>query len=69
VATVLDIGDLFEDPHLKAIGFFTERVRPEEGCYLEMQPPTVFGAASTRDITPALSIGQPNAEILAELGL
>jgi crotonobetainyl-CoA:carnitine CoA-transferase CaiB-like acyl-CoA transferase len=66
---VRDIGDLFEDPHLKAVGFFKERVHPEEGRYLEMQPPIVFGAASARDITPAPLIGQHNAEILAELGL
>lgn len=64
-----DIGNLFEDPHLRATGFFKERTHPTEGNYLEMQPPIVFGAAPQREITPAPTVGQHNAEILAELGI
>jgi crotonobetainyl-CoA:carnitine CoA-transferase CaiB-like acyl-CoA transferase len=48
---VRDIGDIKNDPHLKATGFFDRREHPTEGGYYTMQPPVrfsdyVFGALS-----------------------
>jgi len=63
------VGDVMQDPHLVATGFFREREHPTEGRFVEMQPPLKFSASTPRDLPMAPQIGEHNAEILTELGL
>lgn len=51
-----DIGEIREDPHLVATGFFTRREHPSEGAYLEMKQPVEFGRwpARPRGLPPRL---------------
>jgi crotonobetainyl-CoA:carnitine CoA-transferase CaiB-like acyl-CoA transferase len=44
---VRDIGDMVDEPHLRATGFFKRRTHPTEGDYFEMQPPVKFSDAQT----------------------
>jgi crotonobetainyl-CoA:carnitine CoA-transferase CaiB-like acyl-CoA transferase len=69
---VRDLGEVKDDPHLKAVGFFRHRVHPTEGAYREMQPPIRYGAGTPREARPAPGLGEHTAEIrreLAEAGL
>jgi crotonobetainyl-CoA:carnitine CoA-transferase CaiB-like acyl-CoA transferase len=66
---VRDLGDIMDDPHLKAAGFFRRREHPSEGSYFEMRPPVRFGAAPDIAIEPAPRVGEHTAAIRAELGL
>ena len=62
-----DIADIFEDPHLKATGFFRRKRHPSEGGYFEMQPPVRFSARPDPDIRPAPLIGEHGEEIREEI--
>ncbi len=62
-----DVADIFEDPHLKATGFFKRREHPTEGGYFEMQPPVRFGARPDADIAPAPLLDQHGDEVRAEI--
>ena len=68
-ARVNDISDLREDPHLKAVDFFTRREHPSEGAYWEVKPPVRFVGHAEHEITPAPRLGQHTENILRELGL
>ena len=68
-ARVNDIGELRDDPHLQAVGFFQKRTHPTEGDYWETQPPVIFKGQEKREISPAPLIGEQTNEVLAELGL
>lgn len=61
---VRDIQDIFNDPHLKATGFFRRRVHPTEGPYFEMQPPIRFGAMPDFELRPAPRLGEHNEELI-----
>ena len=69
VASVAELEDLQDDPHLKAVNFFQNRQHPSEGNYWEMQPPIRFKGIAEKDITPARHIGEDTDEVLKELGL
>jgi len=62
-----DVADIFEDPHLKATGFFKRREHPTEGGYIEMQPPVRFSARPDADIRPAPLLDQHGSEIREEI--
>ncbi len=51
-----DIGDVMNDQHLAATGFFKRREHPSEGAYFEMQQPVRFsdGAVPERLAPPVL---------------
>jgi crotonobetainyl-CoA:carnitine CoA-transferase CaiB-like acyl-CoA transferase len=58
------IGDLFEDPHLKAVGFFEEMVHPTEEKVIVCRHPVKYSRspASIRRLAP--NLGEHTAEIL-----
>jgi len=60
------LEDLFEDPHLKAVGFFTEAEHPTEGTLKLCRFPIRFGRtpASVQRLAP--NLGEHNGEILGE---
>ena len=60
------IGDLFEDPHLKAVGFFEEMRHPTEGEVMVARHPVKYSRspASIRRLAP--NLGEHTAEILGE---
>jgi len=63
---VNSIEDLFEDPHLQAVGFFEEMQHPTEGTLRVSRFPVRFSAtpASVQRLAP--NLGEHNAEILGE---
>ena len=46
---VSDLGEVIDDPHLVATGFFKRRVHPSEGAYFEQAAPVRFGAGRTSE--------------------
>jgi crotonobetainyl-CoA:carnitine CoA-transferase CaiB-like acyl-CoA transferase len=64
---VRDIGDLQNDPHLQATGFFVRREHPTEGDYFDLKSPVRFAARPTITPEPAPTVGQHNAKVKAEV--
>lgn len=64
---VNSLDDLFEDPHLKAVGFFRSKEHPTEGGYIEVKPPVAFSARPDPEIGPAPLIGEHSDAVLDEL--
>jgi crotonobetainyl-CoA:carnitine CoA-transferase CaiB-like acyl-CoA transferase len=69
VAPLNRMGDLMDDPHLKAVGLFERYEHPEAGAYWSVRPPVKFSKtpATVRLHPPRL--GEHTGEVLAELGL
>jgi crotonobetainyl-CoA:carnitine CoA-transferase CaiB-like acyl-CoA transferase len=65
---VRDLNDVLEDPHLRMVGFFRERIHPTEGHYIEMRAPVRFSVQEETLPRPAPLLGEHSAEILSELG-
>jgi crotonobetainyl-CoA:carnitine CoA-transferase CaiB-like acyl-CoA transferase len=65
VAAVNAIEDLFDDPHLKAVGFFEDIGHPTEGVLKSARFPVQFSAspASVRRLAP--NLGEHNCEVFA----
>lgn len=63
---VRDIGDILDDPHLAATGFFRRRHHPTEGDYFEMRQPVRFGAAETGPLSHPPKIDENGDEIRKE---
>ncbi|MBV5266878.1 CaiB/BaiF CoA transferase family protein [Pinisolibacter aquiterrae] len=59
--------DLWDDPHLREVGFFEEVEHPTEGRYSHIAMPVRFSAANTDLRRPAPHLGEHTAEILDEL--
>jgi crotonobetainyl-CoA:carnitine CoA-transferase CaiB-like acyl-CoA transferase len=66
---VLSLGDLPDDPHMKAVGMFGQAEHPSEGAYKVIRQPVTFSSAPFALRRHAPRLGEHNAEILAELGL
>ena len=62
---VNSIGELFEDPHLKAVGLFEEMDHPTEGKVVVCRHPVHYSRspASIRRLAP--NLGEHTAEVLA----
>ncbi len=68
-APVNALDDLFDDPHLKAVGLFTELEHPSEGHIAAVRPPVNFSATPSELARPAPLVGQHSREVLREAGL
>ena len=63
-----DMGSIFTDPHLDAIGFFEWVEHPTEGRIRRMRSPTRWSATQPEPGSPAPGYGEHSAAILAEAG-
>jgi len=63
------LDDLFEDPHLAAVGLFERYRHPEAGDYIAMRPPMRFSATPANIRRHAPRLGEHTDEIFAEAGL
>jgi crotonobetainyl-CoA:carnitine CoA-transferase CaiB-like acyl-CoA transferase len=61
------LDDLFDDPHLKAVGLFQRETHPDAGPYVMLKPPVNYSKtpANIRRHPPRL--GQHTDEVLAEV--
>jgi crotonobetainyl-CoA:carnitine CoA-transferase CaiB-like acyl-CoA transferase len=66
---VQQIGDLLDDPHLKATGLLREREHPTEGRYVEVAPPVRFSGCDLPMPRPAPTLGEHTEELNRELGV
>ncbi len=64
-----EIGEVLNDPHLNAGGFFKTRQHPTEGSYIEVQQPVRFAGMAFPDARHAPAIGEHTDELNRELGL
>ncbi len=65
---VVDIADLMEDEHLKAVGMFEKHHHPSEGDTVLVRPPVKFSKSPGAIRSHAPSLGEHGAEVLRELG-
>lgn len=59
---VNSVDDLFDDPHLRAVGFFSEVEHPSEGTLLMPRSPLVFSGTPLEVRYLAPRLGENNAE-------
>jgi len=64
-----EIGEVLDDPHLNAGGFFKRREHPTEGGYIDVRQPVRFAGMELPDGAHAPSVGQHTDELNRELGL
>jgi crotonobetainyl-CoA:carnitine CoA-transferase CaiB-like acyl-CoA transferase len=69
VAPVNRLTDLFDDPHLKAVGMFAQMQHPTEGTVTQVRPPVGFEASPNEIRRLAPRLGEHSRELLAEAGL
>ncbi len=60
---VRDIGDIMDDPHLAATGFFKRRSHPSEGDYFEMRSSLSFGDYAQPELEHAPKLGEQSDEV------
>jgi len=60
---------IFDDPHLREVGFFEWRDHPTEGRVRMMRLPNKWSCGTRRDWNPAPKLGQQSVEVLREVGL
>jgi len=65
---LIDIGDLRQDEHLKAVNMFQEMEHPSEGPTVVVRSPVNFEKTPSSIRTPAPRFGEHGREILAEIG-
>lgn len=63
------LDDLQDDPHLKAVDFFTRYEHPEVGGYFAMKPPVRFSQSPSNIRRHPPRLGEQTAEVLREAGL
>ena len=64
-----ELGDVLDDPHLNATGFFKQRQHPTEGKYIEVAQPVRFAGYDYPETRHAPNIGENTAEVNRELGI
>ena len=62
---VSTLEELFDDPHLKATGFFTEREHPTEGPITTFASPLDFEKTKVKFRRHAPRIGEDGVEVCA----
>jgi len=67
-APMKTVGDVLNDPHLAATGFFKESEHPSEGRLREMMLASHWSDADPMPHRPAPRLGEHSAEILREAG-
>ncbi|HEX4743399.1 MAG TPA: CoA transferase [Candidatus Limnocylindria bacterium] len=67
-AEIADYGAAFEDPHLRARGFFTELPHPRLGTVRGLGSPLRLGRTPVRLERAGPLLGEHSREVLAELG-
>jgi crotonobetainyl-CoA:carnitine CoA-transferase CaiB-like acyl-CoA transferase len=65
---VLDLADMADDPHIRAVDLLPVLDHPTEGRYRAVRDPIAYGAMSTELRRHAPRPGQHTVEVLAELG-
>ncbi|KAB2910737.1 MAG: CoA transferase [Dechloromonas sp.] len=65
---MMSFAELWEDPHLQAVGMFGTAEHPTEGVYRTIGHPVVFSATPATLRTHAPRQGQQTDEILREIG-
>ena len=60
---VADLAEVFDNPHLKATGFFQLAEHPSEGTIRQMRPPVRYSADPNRPIGFAPKLGEHTDEI------
>ncbi|MGE0659312.1 MAG: CaiB/BaiF CoA transferase family protein [Reyranellaceae bacterium] len=68
VMAVRSLEELLHDPHLDAVGFYTEREHPTEGPIVTFRNPMDFEKTPTSFRRHAPKLGQDGRQVLAELG-
>ena len=63
------VDDLFDDPHLAAVGFWERTEHPTEGTLLQVPTPIVFDGHRAPVGTPAPALGADTQRVLAGLGM
>lgn len=63
------LEDLLNDPQLRAVGFFRERLHPTEGRFLDLRPAVRFSAWPDPALRFPPHLGEHNDEVADELGL
>ncbi len=66
---VMKLDELPDDPHVQAVGLFSEAEHPTEGRYRSVRSPVSFSGTPFRVRRPAPRLGQDTAQVLAEAGL
>jgi crotonobetainyl-CoA:carnitine CoA-transferase CaiB-like acyl-CoA transferase len=68
VTPVHTLDSIFDDPHVRATGFFETEEHPTEGRLRRMAVPMRFSASAPGERRPAPRLGEQSAEILREAG-
>jgi crotonobetainyl-CoA:carnitine CoA-transferase CaiB-like acyl-CoA transferase len=63
------IGELMDDPHLKAVGLFERYVHPDAGAYWSVRPPMRFSATPANIRRHPPKLGEHTLEVMAEIGM
>ena len=68
-APATSLEDVFKDPHLEAVGMFTQMDQPGVGRVTQIRQPVSYSATPTSVHRPAPLLGEHTHEVLREAGL
>jgi len=66
---VMSLDQVYNDPHMAAVGMFQPIDHPHEGKTVVTRPPVTFSASPASIRRPAPRLGEHGAEILREIGM